>query len=156
MKKVGDYIIYRRDVCKITGIKNINNKSSYALESFKDKSLSISIPVDSKYIRELMTKEEIKDLISRMKDIELIDEKDRKLESKYKELLSSNSHDDLVRIIKTTYTRNKNRLEHKRKVSEKDQYYFDLAENYLYSEIGVVLGMSFDETKKYILDCLDN
>ena len=99
MKKVGDYIIYRRDVCKITGIKNINNKSSYALESFKDKSLSISIPVDSKYIRELMTKEEIKDLISRMKDIELIDEKDRKLESKYKELLSSNSHDDLVRII---------------------------------------------------------
>jgi CarD family transcriptional regulator len=102
-----------------------------------------------------MSREEIDDLLDKIKSIDLIKESDRKLEFKYKELLDSDSPEDLVRIIKTAYLRNKNRIDNKRKISEKDKHYFDLAEHYLYNEISVVMGMSFDETREYIIEKMD-
>ena len=139
MKKVGDYIVYRRDVCKITNIKDINNNKYYVLEPLRDKSLHIDVPVDNKLglIKELITKEEKDD--------------DRKIEMRYKELLDSGTHENLIKVIKTTYIRNKNREKTNKKISERDTKYFNLAEEYLYSEIGIVLNISFDEVKDYII-----
>ena len=151
MKNIGEYIIYRRDVCKIINIKEIYDKKYYVLVPMKDESLHIDVPVDTPYIKELMTKKEIEELVNKIDKIELIEEEERRLEQKYKELLDSGNHENLVSIIKTTYLRNKNRLDNKKKISERDKHYFDLAEHYLYDEIGIVLGKSFDETKQYII-----
>ncbi len=39
-----------------------------------------------------------------------------------------------------------------KKISDKDKIYFDKAEEYLYNELSISLGMSFEKTKKYIID----
>ena len=70
---------------------------------------------------------------------------------RYKELLDSGTHENLIKVIKTTYIRNKNREKNNKKISERDTKYFNLAEEYLYSEIGIVLNISFDEVKDYII-----
>ncbi len=159
MKKIGEYIIYRRDVCKIIDIKkhHFNQLDYYVLEPIKDNTLHIDVPVDNRlgYIRELMSKEEVEALIKKIPDISIIQDDDRHLEGRYKELLDSGEHDNLIKIIKTTYLRNKHRLDNKKKISEKDKYYFDLAERYLYDEISVILNMNFDETKEYVIKRLE-
>lgn len=158
MKNIGDYIIYRRDVCKIIDYKYNNNEIEYyVLQPVNDNSLHIAVPVDNRfgYIKELLNKNELEELINKIPSIDIIDENDRNLENKYKELLDSGNHENLIRIIKTAYLRNKNRVDNKKKISERDKHYFDLAEHYLYSEIGVVLNKDFDETKKYIVDKLE-
>ena len=73
------------------------------------------------------------------------------LENKYKELLRSGTYNDLITIIKTTYLRNETRDKEKKKRSEKDTTYFNLAEKYLYTEFSVVLGKSYEDTKEYVI-----
>ena len=158
MRNIGEYIIYRKDVCKIVDIKTskFNNMDYYVLEPISDKSLHIDVPVNNKanYIRDLISKEQVDKLIDNIPSIDLVDEEDRKLENRYKELLDSGKHENFVRIIKTAYLRNKNRIDNKKKISERDKHYFDLAEHYLYSEISVVLNMSYEDAKQYIVDRL--
>lgn len=159
MKSIGDYIIYRRDVCKIIDIKknHFNQMDYYVLVPIKDESLHIDVPTNNRlgYIKELMSKDDVINLIENMPDINKIEDDDRKLENRYKELLDDGTHESLVKIIKTTYFRNKKRIDNKKKISEKDKYYFDLAEHYLYNEISIVLNMSYEETKRYIIDKLE-
>jgi DNA-3-methyladenine glycosylase I len=73
-------------------------------------------------------------------------------DDKIKELLNNDNIENLIKIIKTAYLRNQNRLDSNKKISEKDSYYFKRAEELLYYEIGTVLNMNFDDTKKYIIN----
>ena len=73
------------------------------------------------------------------------------IEYEYKKLINSGRHEDLIKIIKTTYLRNKKRLDSKKKISDKDQHYFLLAEKYLYNEFGTVLNLSYEDVKKYVI-----
>ena len=66
---------------------------------------------------------------------------------------SSNS---LIKIIKTTYLRNKERIEKSKKTTDKDVYYFNLAEKYLYQEFQVILGLTYDETKEFVIKSVSN
>lgn len=157
MLKVGDFIVYKRYVCKVIEIKEKQylNKDYYILSPITDESLKISIPVDnsSKLIRKPMSKKEALNLINSIPNISVIsDVSDRLLEYEYKELLYSGNNEDLIKIIKTTYIRNDNRIESGKKVSEKDKSYFNKAESILYSELSVSLNMTYDETKKFVQD----
>lgn len=151
MFQVGDYVVYKRDICKIIDLKKMNGEDYYVLVPKDDDTLFISLPVSKKdSFRMLMTEEEIKKLIEKIPSIPIVDSNNRMLESEYKSLLASGRQEDLIRIIKTTYLRNQDRLDHKKRVAEKDLYYFNKAESYLYGEIGLVLGMELEETKKYL------
>ena len=66
--------------------------------------------------------------------------------------MTSNTHENLIKIIKTTYLRNKERIDNNKKTTDKDTYYFNLAEKYLYEEFGIVLNKTFDEVKEYIIN----
>lgn len=153
MYKVNDYIIYKRDVCKIQEIKENyhNNTDYYVLNPITDSSLKINVPVDSNLIRDLISIENINKLIKKIPSIETIDVDDRMLETSYKNLLKTEKHEDLITIIKTTYLRNKNRIDSNKKISEKDNTYFKLAEKFLYTEFSVVLNKSFEDTKNYVI-----
>ena len=59
--------------------------------------------------------------------------------------------EDIIAIIKTTYLRNEKRLENKKKISEKDNKYFKMAEEFLYNEIGIVLNMTKEQAKEYVI-----
>lgn len=114
MYKIGNYLVYKKDVCEVKDIKknHLNNQDYYVLIPIYDDSLIIDVPIENRcgYIR------------------------------------------DLIKIIKTTYLRNKERIDNKRKSGDRDEFYFNKAEKYLYNEFGLVLGMKFHEVKNYIID----
>ncbi len=155
MYKINDYLIYKKDVCKIIDIKtDSNNISYYVLVLVDDSSLTIKIPIENSFnIRDLISKDEAYNLINNILNIEPIkDINDKNIENTYKELLKTGKHEDLIKIIKTTYLRNKNRIDNKKKLGDKDTDYFNKAERYLYNELAIVLNMSYDEVKEYILN----
>ena len=158
MLKVGDYVIYQEQVCQIKEqkINEFTNLESFILVPVTDSSLKLNVPVNNPNIKNLMTKEEIKNLIALMPSIPLIEIEDKLLENEYKRLYHSGSKEDLIRIIKTTYKRNQDRLNNNKKISEKDNKYFTLAENLLYSEIATVFGISLEEAKEYVLTNVQN
>ena len=156
MYKENEYVVYKKDVCKIKEIKNnkMNQNSYYILAPIDDESLIIDVPTDNRmgYLRNIISKEEANSLINNIPNIEpLKNINDKYIEKVYKDLLYNGTHEDLIKIIKTTYLRNDNRTKNHKKISEKDSTYFKQAEKYLYNEIAISLGMSFDETKDYII-----
>lgn len=164
MYKIGEYVVYRHDVCIIKEIKEIKeNKlignTYYVMTPVDDDSLIIEIPIENKmgFLRSIISTEDAKELIKKIpkiKPLEGIDEK--KLEAKYKELLNTGDYEDLIKIIKTTYLRNENRINNKKKTSEKDVNFFRLAEKYLYNELTISLDMSVEEVKNYIFEIANN
>lgn len=122
MFEVGDYLVYKKDVCKVKEMKKqfINGLDYFVLSPTKDKTLKIEIPTNSKQIRKLLTKEQVEQMIEQIPYIAEIDIEQRLLESEYKRLLNTGSLEDLIRIIKTTYQRNQNRLKQNKKVGDKD------------------------------------
>ena len=152
MFDIGEYVVYKHEVCIIKETKiGRNEKKYYVLIPITDNTLKIDIPIDlaSKTAKKLITKEYA---IKKIPSIDIINLDSKQLENEYKKLLTDETHESLIKIIKTTYLRNKERLDSKRKVSEKDEYYFNLAEKYLYNELSVVLNKSYEETKKYIIN----
>lgn len=156
MFKENQYVLYKHDVCKITNIKkNSNsNKDYYVLVPITDESLKIEVPLDNSLgnIKKLITKDKIKELIKEIPNIKPININSKMIDGIYKSLLDDGSYESLIKIIKTAYLINKERSDNGKKIRDKDDQYFKLAEKYLYNEISVVLGMSYDETKQYIIE----
>lgn len=159
MFKENDYVIYKKDVCKIKTIKHnaMNGNDYYVLLPIDDESLVIDVPTDNRmgYLRNIITKEEAENIINQISKIEILDNiNEKNIENTYKELLYNGNHEDLIKIIKTSYLRNQSRINNKKKISDKDTKYFELAEKYLYNELAVALNKTVDETKEYIIDKL--
>ena len=154
MYKVGDYIVYLKEVSKIKEIKEnfIKDVNYYVLEPVSDSSLKLNIPVSSNSIRNLITIDKVNELIKEIPFIDTIDIDDKNIEFEYKKLLNTGTPENLIKIIKTTYLRNQDRLNNKKKINDKDRNYFELAEKYLYTEISIVLNKSFEDTKNYIIN----
>lgn len=152
MFNLGDYVVYNKMICVIDCIKEnyFKGQDYYVLKPLDDKSLKVNVPVDSELIRRPLTSLEVEDIICSIPSIEPIVTSERFIENEYRELLSTNSHEDLIKIIKTTYLRNKERADNNKKISSKDNDFFVLAEKYLYNEFAISLGLSFDEVKKYV------
>lgn len=145
-----DYIVYRKETCKIIGKED----GYYRLVPVNDTSIKYKVPVDSNFLKKVITKEEIDRLLLEIPEINTIDLGEKQIEQEYKELMKSGTHEDLVKIIKTSYLRNQIRILNNKRISEIDDEYFRRAEKYLYEEIGIVLNLSFENTKEYIINKL--
>ncbi len=157
MYKANSYVVYKKDVCKIKEIRKnkLNGIEYYILSPIDDKSLIIDVPTDNKmgYLRKIISKKDAEQLINNIPNIKpLTNIDDKYIERKYKELLASGIHENLIKIIKTTYLRNNERIKNNKKISEKDSNYFHQAEKYLYNELAISLHMDFLETKNYIIN----
>lgn len=157
MFKENDYVIYMRSVCRVKGIKKnkVSKEDYYVLIPIDDESLTISIPIENKlgFIRSLISKKEVESIIDNIKNIDvIIVDNDKNIESEYKKLLERGTHEDLIKIIKTSYLRNKSRIDSKKKIREKDDTYLKMAEKTLYNEFSIVLNKSYDDTLKYVVD----
>jgi CarD family transcriptional regulator len=155
MYKVGDIVVHKRDICKITEIKTnyMFDADYYTLVPIEDGSLVIHTPVLDKrgLIRNIVSKENAEALIQKIPEIQVVEfEDDRALENRYITLIDSGKHDDLIKIIKTTYLRKEEKENCGKKVSEKDKNYFRLAEKLFYTEFSIALKMSYQDTKDYI------
>ena len=158
MYKVKDLLVYKKDVCVVEEIKPkyLRDTDYYVLSPLTDKSLKLQVPTTSNAIRDLIKKEKIEGIIQSIPNIEVIKSDAKTLETDYKLLMQNGTHEDLIKIIKTTYLRNKERLDNNKKTADKDNYCFNQAELYLYNEFSVVLNLTYDETKQYIIDKLNN
>lgn len=153
MYKENDYLVSKKNVCKVREVKEDENGNyHYLLIPVTDESLKIDVLADNSYLRDIISREELDKLIKRIPEIEIITNiEDKYIEKTYKDLLHSGTYEDLIKIIKTTYIRNNNRIKNNKKVSDKDKTFFEKAEEYLYSEFAITLGLSIDETREYII-----
>jgi CarD family transcriptional regulator len=155
MYKIGDYVIHKRYVCKIVNIREkfFNDIDYFVLENIIDPSLSIMVPKNKESIlKPIMTKKEIEELLKKIPSIPVIDLKDEKsIENSYRELINTGEKEDLIKIIKSAYIRNQERVKLGKKAGEKDTSYLEMAENLLYNECAVSLGISLSEAKEYII-----
>ncbi len=160
MKNTGEYIIYKREVCKIINIKKkyINNNDYYFLQPVYNDSLKIEIPINNVHciLRTLINKKEVERLIDLIPTIEIIENEDFFLEKQYRDLLSSEKHEDLIKIIKTIYSRIDKKEKSNKKICESDKNYLKQAEKYLYEEFSIILKMNYIDTKKYITELINN
>lgn len=158
MYKINDIVMYKREVCRIVGKERstFSGEKCYILVPYNssDGSTRMQVPISNKagHIRNLITKDEIDELIQETPSIETLENKSANMKSQYANLLKTDSLTDLVCIIKTSYLRNKARVEAHKKAASVDDEYLQKAEEYLFNELSVVLGMSYDEAKNYFND----
>ncbi|HPE15235.1 MAG TPA: CarD family transcriptional regulator [Bacilli bacterium] len=155
MFKVNDYVIYKNDTCIIKNTKNMRGRDYYSLSPIDDLSLNIDVSIENNlgHIRSIISKSEVEQIISSIPMVECIEfENEKMFESEYKRILASGKYEDLIKIIKTSFLRNDARLLNNKRISEKDDFYFKKAEKILYNEFSIALGLTYDETKKYVID----
>ena len=155
MFKVEEYIIYKRDLCKIKRIEKNSktNEEYYVLSLVQDPPLLIKVPTSNKlgHLRYPLSKAEAEDLIEKIPTIPCIEPTEKLSENIYRSLMKTNIPKDLIKIIKTTYLRNLERLNNGKKLGDKDLVFFEQSEKLLYTELGYSLNMTYDECKNYII-----
>ncbi len=155
MFKSGEHVIYKHDVCFIKDIKEIRGQKFYVLGPIEDESLTINISFEKAtgLIRSIMSKKEVEEIIASIPEVEeIVVDNDKQIEQEYRRLLNNGLQQDLLRIIKTTYLRNENRLKANKKIGEKDNNYFKMAEKLLYNEFSKALNMPYDDVKEYVIN----
>lgn len=160
MFEIGENIVYGvKGVCRIEDITHIDisgadkNRLYYVLVPLGDASGKIYAPIDSEKmtIRKVISKDEADQLITELPEIELLwVPDDRQREAKYKEALRTCDYRAWVSIVKTLYERKRERIEQGKKITALDEKYMKAAEDELYSELSLSLGVSKQEMEDYI------
>ena len=147
------------DILYLTPQDEKNDKLYYLMKPIEDEKDKIYVPVsnsDSR-LRLCLTKEEAWNLIKRIPEIPTAWINNEKLrEQNYKEAVKANDPEALVAIIKMIYQRKQERIAQGKKCTATDARYFQIAENLLYSELGVALGKTKQQVCKTIIDYVTN
>ncbi len=166
MFEAGTYIICgQHGVCRVEAIGPLElleasrDRIYYTLSQVYTKGGTIYVPADSEKIimRPVLSREEAEELIDQMEEIETIwVENEKRREDVFKEALKTCRSRDWVRIIKTLYVRRQARLAQGKKVTAGDEKYLRIAEENLYGELAVALGMKKDEMGKYLAEKIES
>lgn len=160
MFEKGAYVVCgSKGVCLVEDITTLNisgvdkERLYYILKPVYMAASTVYVPVDAakESIRPILSKEEAHALIRVIPQIPLITiTNDKLLEQEYRGCMRSNSCEEWIKIIKTIYSRKQKRIEAGRKVTAVDAKYFRLAEDSLYGELAVALGMPREDVEEYI------
>lgn len=166
MFEIGEFIVYgNKGVCRIEDITHIDMSGAdkerlyYVLTPAEDANGKIYAPVDNAKIamRKVISREEAQTLIRNLQEIEQLWVPDDKMrEAKYKEAMNSCDYYAWVSIVKTLYFRKKERVAQGKKITALDEKYMKAAENGLYSELSLTLGVPKGEMEDYIKMQLKN
>ena len=162
---IGDFVICgNKGVCEVENITTLNisgvdkEREYYILKPLYMSGSTVYLPVDSpkESMRKVLRREEAEKLIRAIPEIPLLVITNDKLsEQAYKDCIKTNDCEDLVKLIKTIYTRKQKRLKAGRKVTAVDAKYFHMAEENLYGELAVALNISRKEVEGYIVEAID-
>lgn len=162
----GDFIVYgTAGVCEVKDITTINMKGVsndrlyYILNPRHYKESKIFIPVDNNktVMRAVLTREEADELIKTIPDIEeLWVSNDKLREEKYKETMRSCNSKDWIKVIKTLYLRRQERIAQGKKTTAMDEKYLRMAEENLYSELSLALGVPKEQMEEFITKRIGN
>lgn len=162
---VNDTIMYARDgVCEIKGIEEMaltreGKRKYYILIPVYDPGTKIYVPadIDTDKMRDLLTKEEVDQLIDDLgnSDIEWID--NEKLRQKtYSQMIAEGNHADLLQLISILYQKRKERQGKGKKFHTADERLLTEAERLLYQEIGYILNLTPGKVPEYIKQKVEN
>ena len=162
MFQVKDVVIYgHHGVCEIVEVGTLQmaiaekGKLYYTLRPVYRNGSAVYAPVENQKIvmRSVMTKEDAEALILRIPEIEtvwIVSEKAREVQ--FKESLRTCDCEELVKMIKTLYSRKQQRLECGKKVTVVDEKYIRQAEEKLYEELAFALGIEKNKVKAEIFE----
>lgn len=160
MYQINDLIIYGNSgVCKVEdiGVPNIigieKNQQYYILTPIYSKGSVVYTPVDNSKVsmRKIITFEEAQALLDSIQSIPIFKIDDEKLLiEKYRGAISSQDCEELIKVIKTVYIKQQNKISQGKKLGQIEEKYMKQAEDLLYSELAVVLDMPKDKMKTYI------
>lgn len=162
MFQAGDVIVCgSHGVCRVEKVGPLSSSVAdkdriyYTLRPLYERGSVVFTPVDNQkmVIRPVISRERALELIDGIKEAEGLGIQDeKKREDDYKEALKTCRTEELVKMIKTIYARGRSRAARGKKATDADSRYFKLAEDYLYGELAVSLGMERDQVKAFIQD----
>lgn len=165
MFEAGEYIIYgTKGVCKVEAVGPISipgvdrQRLYYTLTPVYDRSGTIYTPVENPKVsmRSIISREETLALIDEIPSIETLwiaNEKER--EQLFQKALLSCDCREAVKIIKTLYQKKIKRQESGKTATALDQKYLLYAQEQLYGEFAIALGMDKNQVEAYIIETLE-
>lgn len=160
MFEKGEYIIYNNaGVCRVDDIAisdQMQDRLCYILQPLDvlDKS-KITLAVDNQkmVVRRISSQDEISSMLDQLSDIDILNvENEKKREDVYKEALYKCECIGWAKIIKTIYTRKKEKAKAGKKMTAIDSKYLKKAEDFLYREIAVSMNLEPDDAKERVLN----
>lgn len=163
MYSVGQYVVCgNKGVCTVEDIATLDisgvdkAKLYYILKPQYISASTVYVPVENAAsLREVLTREQAEQLIREIPDIPPLKIANEKMaEQEYRSSMRSNDSTEWIRVIKTIYGRRQKRLQAGRKETAVDGRYFKMAEDSLYGELAVALGVERSQVCTYIADKL--
>ena len=158
----GEFVVCgSKGVCTVEKVTTLDMpgvdkaKEYYVLKPVYNHGTTVYVPVDAgeESMRCVLSASEANKLIGRMDDIAPIAiANDKLLEQEYRVCMRTNLCEEWVRILKTTYLRKVKRQKMGRKVTAVDAKYSRIAEDSLYGELAVALGIPRDQVEAYVED----
>ncbi len=162
MFKKGEYVVCGNNgICKVTDVTTLNmagapkDRLYYILKPVYAEASKVYIPVDNHKValRAALSAEDAHALIEKIPSLDLVwVENEKQRELTYKECLRQNTCEEYVRIIKTLYLRKQERLAKGQKIIGLDERYLKQAEDFLYGELAVALGIEKKGVEEYITE----
>lgn len=160
MFTIGDRVIYgSTGICDITEISTIDmegvpkDKLYYILSPMGKCDSHIYAPVENCKVvmRKVLTEGEAQALIAGIPELAPLEGAgDKQREQLYRACIKSCDCSRLIQVIKTLWLRGRSRLEAGKKLSALDERYLKMAEEALYAELGLALGLQKDQVGPYI------
>lgn len=165
MYEVGDVIVYgKMGVCTVEGIDSDGSPDNsqepcYLLRPFYH-NCSISIPISNTtvFTRPALSREEAErliELIPSLQPRDCCDLTPQQWAARYEECTASHDCRDLIELTMSIYTKKRLAEQQKRKLGAVEERYMKRAEDLLFGELAVALGISRDEVQAYIASKVD-
>lgn len=155
MFEAGRYVVCgNKGVCVVEKITALDiagvekGRKYYILKPMYQRGSTVYVPVDAPRgsMRPVIPREEAERLVDAVGDIEPILISCEKLtEQIYREHFKTGSCEEWLRILKTAWQRGRLRIQAGRKMTAVDAKYCHMAEDSLYGELAVALGVSREE-----------
>jgi len=157
MISVGMKIVYRGDVYIFEDIELKDDVEYYKLKSIAESNLTTRVPVSmaNKHIRELLTREELDQLIAKIPNIPTLEVDAKNKGAEYREKLSTGTHEDIISVIKTIHLRQVDQATKKKRVSETDRVYMRQAEHLFYNEVAYIIDKNLITAKEYVTKTIE-
>lgn len=162
MFEIGDYIIYGNSgVCKIEKIGPMEirgiakDKLYYTLTPVFIKSSKVFTPIDNKKVvmRSILSREEANDLLEQLDYIcELQVDEDKKREESYKQAIRTCDCKEYVKVIKTAYQKEQEKIANGKKVTYSDEKYMRMAKESLCQELSISLEVEQKRIEEFIME----
>ncbi len=161
MYQTGDLILYGgTGVCRVTEIvakkagRTEPERLYYVLEPLYQTG-TITTPVDNDkvFTRPVISRDEAMELIDQIPTIEpevYYNQNLQQLENHYRAKMEDHDCLSLLRLTMSTYRKKVEREEKKLKFGAVDRRYMERAENLLYGELAVALGIEKDSVQQFI------